>query len=476
MQQQDHITEIDGQEETPHTPAEESAVAVEAESDTTIDASAQLQRGFDWPALFVALGIAAFFAVIARLNSQPAPSFVPIAVLSASGCGLLVTALHKVRKRAGIGLREAGLAAFGMALFQFAITFTYPDLVPIIQANPALGRAFLLTWGLIAVFAIVLSLLGALIGHLVFAPLRPAPAKKAKQSVGEEEDEEDEEEIESEESEQATQVSAEAEVGDKQATQISAEAEVGDEQANQDEQDEQEGDEEDVEESESLVAASATSVPTGRLLTNYTIAALLLGLLPMMAGYVFAAAYDLLMNALKVIPGIYPTLSLLAGLLPWRLPFNLTGANASTTFIALWRIPDSITVNPNWFDVQSLEPLLFNAAALAFLLLTMYGSDHQQGEHRAAPWGIFLFLQALLGLLIVLPASIWLMRGLEGILHLGTLIAQLPTTQVINPTLFALNLATAVVFSLLIGTLMRRQYQIWTAPRTSTPEAEEAEE
>jgi hypothetical protein len=462
MQQQDQTTEIDGQEQPPQTSGEESSVAVEAESDATIDASAQLQRGFDWPALFVALGIAAFFAAIARLNSQPAPSFVPVAVLSATGCGLLVTALHKVRRRAGIGLREAGLAAFGMTLFQFAITFTYPDLVPIMQANPALGRAFLLTWGLIAVFAIVLSLLGALVGHLVFAPLRPVPSKKAKQSVGEEEDEEDEEEIESEESEQATQVSAEAEVGD--------------DQADQGEQEEQESDEEEIEESESLVTASAASVPTRRLLTNYTIAAFLLGLLPMMAGYVFAAAYDLLMNALKVIPGIYPTLSLLAGLLPWRLPFNLTGANASTTFISLWRIPDSITVNPNWFDTQSLEPLLFNAAALAFLLLTMYGSDHQQGKHQAAPWGIFLFLQALLGLLIVLPASIWLMRGLEGILHLGTLIAQLPTTQVINPTLFALNLATGVIFSLLVGALMRRQYQIWTAPRTSTPEEEEAEE
>lgn len=462
MQQQDHITELDGQEEMPHAPEEESAVAVEAESDATIDASAQLQRGFDWPALFVALVIAAFFAVIARLNSQPAPSFVPIAVLSATGCGLLVTALRKVRKKAGIGLREAGLAAFGMTLFQFAIAFTYPDLVPIIQANPALGRAFLLTWGLIAVFAIVLSLLGALIGHLVFAPLRPAPAKKAKQSVGEEEDEEDEEEIEGKENEQATQVSAEDEVGD--------------DQADQGAQEEQEIEEEDVEESESLVAASATSVPTGRLLTNYTIAAFLLGLLPMMAGYVFAAAYDLLMSALKVIPGIYPTLSLLAGLLPWRLPFNLTGANASTTFIALWRIPDSITVNPNWFDVQSLEPLLFNAAALAFLLLTMYGSDHQQGKHQAAPWSIFLFLQGLLGLLLVLPAAIWLMRGLEGVLQLGTLITQLPTTQVINPTLFTLNLITGAVFCLLVGALMRRQYQLWTAPRTSTPEEEEAEE
>ena len=195
----------------------------------------------------------------------------------------------------------------------------------------------------------------------------------------------------------------------------------------------------------------------------------------MMAGYVFAASYDFLMNAISVnsiSPGLYPTLSLLSGLLPWRLaaPVALGGQNGTfIVFTLLWRIPDSTLGNPNLFDVQALESLVFNAVGLALLLIALYRSDSEAEQRRPAPWGVFLFLQGLLGLILVLPANLWLLRGLEGVLQMGGIVAQLPTIQLINPVLFTLNLATGVLFCLIIGLIVRRQYQLWTAPRFKVP-------
>src|SRR5260370_4723032 len=78
-------------------------------------------HGFDWLALGVVILIAAFFAFTARLNAQPATSFVPVAVLSATGCGLLVTALRKLRTPQGVGLFAAALGGFFVAFFQFLV-------------------------------------------------------------------------------------------------------------------------------------------------------------------------------------------------------------------------------------------------------------------------------------------------------------------------------------------------------------------
>ena len=220
--------------------------------------------------------------------------------------------------------------------------------------------------------------------------------------------------------------------------------------------------------------AAAVAQPR-RSLLNYAITILLLGLLPMMAGYVFAATYDFLMNAInvdKISPALYPTLSLLSGLLPWRLaaPITLSGqSGAFIVFTLLWRIPDSVLGNPNLFDVQALEPLLFNAAGLALLLITMYASDNHNDQRRPAPWGIFIFLQALFGLMLILPANLWLLRGLEGVLQMGGLVVKLPTIQLLSPLLFALNLVTGMLFCLIVGLIVRRQYQLWTMPRVKTP-------
>src|SRR5215469_6455738 len=129
---------------------------------------------FDWTALGIIILISAFFAITARFHAQPATSFVPIVVLSATGCGLFVTAMRKLRTSKGIGLREAALGGFFMALIQFATAITYPGIFDSIKSSQLTGNDFLITWSLIAGFSIILSLAGATIGHLSFAPQRPS--------------------------------------------------------------------------------------------------------------------------------------------------------------------------------------------------------------------------------------------------------------------------------------------------------------
>ncbi len=479
MQQQDQSEKIETtentksiSEEAPLTSAteqfivasEEVQLAVESSFSTREQALDQPQRWrFDWPALLAALGVAAFFALTARFNSQPSPSYIPAAVFSATGCGLLVTAIHKLRGRHGAGLLEAGLSGFGMALLQFAVAFTYPSVFTTVTTIPDYGRAFLITWGLIALFAVILSLAGATIGHLAFAPLRPLPARAQKQQDEAEEEDEDEDETENTLLAQSTTGEDEAE------STLPAETTEGEEQTDE------------IEEEEENAGIAAAVTQPQRSLLNYAITVLLLGLLPMMAGYVFAAIYDFAMNAINVnaiSPGLYPTLSLLSGLLPWRLaaPITLSGTNgAFIVFTLLWRIPDSVLGNPNLFDVQALEALVFNAVGLALLLITMYRSDARGTRRQPAPWGIFLFLEALAGLILILPANLWLLRGLEGVLQLGSLVAKLPTIQLISPVLFVLNLLTGALLCLIIGLVVRRQYQLWTAPRAKTSEVQEEE-
>ncbi|MGH2480684.1 MAG: hypothetical protein ACRDHW_13600, partial [Ktedonobacteraceae bacterium] len=165
----------------------------------------------------------------------------------------------------------------------------------------------------------------------------------------------------------------------------------------------------------------------------------------------------------------------LSGLLPWRLatPINLANSNgAFTVFTLLWRIPDSVLGNPNLFYVQALEPFLLNAVALALLLITMYGRKSQESTPQAAPWRAFIGLEALLGLIIILPSNLWLLRGLEGFLPFQGQLFPLPSLHLLNSTMFALNLATGMVFCVLVGLIVRRQYQLWTQPSKEIAEEE----
>jgi hypothetical protein len=493
--------------------------------------------GFDWLAIGIVLPIAALFSLTARFNSQPAPSFIPIVALSATGCGLLVTALRKLRTSKGVGLWEAGLCGFFLGLFQFAVALTYPEVFTTILTVPPDGHAFLLTWGLVGLFSVVLSLAGATLGHLIFAPARPLP-ERAERSVQADDLEKDEEEAdtsvefamsmesktdgqsanaevlkEKADLEGLEDLEEEAEIIENIGMQIeiatsvkntiaskpddaldvpSAIREIEDEEAKEEkreinevdlteeereteeEQKEQERDaeteENEEEQEEGLVVATAGAQPRG-LFLNYAISIMLLGLLPMIVGYVFAAAYDYILGLIhvdQISPGLYPTLSLLGGLLPWRLqaPIILSGANGSfIVFTLLWRIPDSFLGNPNVFDVQTLEPLFFNAAALSLLLITMYGRESHDSKLRAAPWGVFIFLELLLGLALLLAPDLWMLRGLEGILQFRGVAIPLPTVHFLNTTLFILNLVTGPLFCLLVGLVVRRQYYLWTLPR-----------
>src|SRR5581483_3129842 len=307
-------------------------------------------------------------------------------------------------------------------------------------------------------FATLLSLAGAAVGHLAFAPARPLPESAAEPDNGEEEQEESDEEGENVEVGQSAAIASTAE---------HTEAAFGQESDGS----------EKIEQSEEAEWEEAeVQAEPPRSLNSYAITILLLGLLPMMVGYVFAATYDFVMQAINVnqiSPALYPTLSLLGGLLPWRLaaPINLSSINGSfIVFTLLWRIPDSVLGNPNLFDVQTLEPFVFNAAGLAILLITMYGSTTGQNRRQAAPWGIFLLLEALFGLILILPANLWMLRGLEGILQLGDQAVQLPTFHLLNPTLFLLNLLTGVLFCVLVSVSVRRQYQLWATSHPATEE------
>ena len=138
---------------------------------------------FDWPAVGVVVIIGAIFAALAHFSAQPYTSLVPAAVLSATGCGLLITGLRKLRTFRGTGIFEAALSGLLLALFQFVSALSFPGVTRGLSIDPASQAGFFTTWGLVVIFATLFSLIGAVLGHLIFAPLRPLPAKARKNDV-----------------------------------------------------------------------------------------------------------------------------------------------------------------------------------------------------------------------------------------------------------------------------------------------------
>ena len=182
---------------------------------------------------------------------------------------------------------------------------------------------------------------------------------------------------------------------------------------------------------------------------SYAISIILLGLAPFLAGYVFAAAFDVALNINRYGPGPFPTLRLLSGLLPWQVPLPVD--LQSFNLVLAWRIP-ILPGNPGVFDIQALEPLVLNAAGLACALLAVYRLEKSagQGDWRLARRNALL-MEALLGLVLVLPADLWIAFGLHGLLQLPVIAVLLRTIQLLNPLTFTLNLITAPLVCVIAG-------------------------
>lgn len=374
---------------------EEASVDLTEDEQLTENTPFQGEQAFDWFALGVVVIIAAIFALAARMNAQPATSLMPVAVLSAIGCGLLVTGLRKLQTVRGPGLLEAGLGGLALAVFQFLAAISYPGVFATLTTTPDERTGFLATWILVALLSALFGMAGAALGHLAFAPPRPARAKKGAA-------------LDSETTEE-----------------------------------------------EQPVKTPERSRPW----YSYTISVLLLGLAPTLVGFVFSAAYDYLLGAYNFLLGPYPTLHLLSTFLPWQvpIPFNVgTGASAGLArLVELWRIP-LLLGNPTMFDFQALEPYIFTGAGLALLLLTLRAERSSAPQERIfIPWLWYLSLAALLGLLLVIPADVWIMRGLEGLLRTPLFDLPLRTLYILNNLTFVLNLITGLLACVIVATVLR---------------------
>lgn len=401
MQGQDHTeVTIESQE-----PTGKSSDEVLADQHTAPAPTSGLKTGaerFDWLALGVVILIAGLFALVARLNPQPSTSIAPIAVLSATGCGLLVTAIRKIHTSKHPGLFEAALGGLFLALFQFLVAISYPNVIYSISITADQKVGFLTTWVLIAAFSLLFSVIGATLGHLAFAPMRPLPPAKRR-----------------------TQPSPSSPT-----MVIASEPKLGAQQ---------------------------------RLFVGYFISVLLLGLAPTIAGYVFSAAFDYMLSINHFFPGPYPTLRLLSALLPWQIPFatNLNSNNPTTMIFflwQLWRFPVFLG-NPTMFDIQALEPYIFNGAALGMLLLTLRDQKNGASEQSSIiRWPMYIFLQLFLGLFLVLPADLWIVRGLEGLLQSPVISIQIRTLHILDQTTFMLNLISGPLICLGLAVLLRLFY------------------
>ncbi len=377
---------------------------------------------FDWPAVGLVVIIGAIFAALAHLSAQPYASLVPAAVLSATGCGLLITGLRKLRTHKGAGIFEAALSGLLLALFQFVSALSFPGVTRGLSIDQTSQAGFFTTWGLVAIFATLFSMIGAALGHLIFAPLRPLPARVGKKDTpATRADAGDEEESAPEQNEGLLELSG-----------------SGDERA-------------ESEEPIPLDGAETVSdeAQPARSSMSYIISIVLLGLAPFLAGYVFAAAFDVALNFNRYDPGPFPTLRLLSALLPWQvpLPVNLQSLN----LVLAWRIP-FLPGNPAAFDIQSIEPFLLNAAGLACALLALFRLEKPEGlaALRQARLNALL-MEALLGLILVLPANLWIAFGLHGLLQLPSIAVLLRTLQLLNPLTFTLNLITAPLVCVIAG-------------------------
>jgi hypothetical protein len=396
------------------------------------------ESNFDWSALGIVLLISAFFAVTARIHAQPATSFVPTVVLSATGCGLLVTAIRKLHMSKNIGLLEAALGGFFMAVLQFIVALTYPGIIETISIGQILRDDFLITWLLISGFSIIFSLAGATLGHLSFAPIYPLSVVTSSTARV---DEKDFHSIQEEQTVDNTEVQKTS-VNTVPRNEVKANTVQTSDQENR---------------FEEILEISASN-QSPRTIISYIIIILLLGLAPTVIAYLFSAAYDFILSFNQFVPGPYPSLRILSALLPWQIPLPIdlsSNIRNIIVFSLLWRIPLFLG-NPSVFDLQAIEPYLYNGAAFALLFLTTKRRNIKIAD-QSSQKGIvaFLCMEAALGLILVLPANIWVSRGLEGLLQIHGTVIPIRTISILNPLTFSLNLITGPLVCVGLGIMLR---------------------
>jgi hypothetical protein len=283
-------------------------------------------------------------------------------------------------------------------------------------------------------------MVGAALGHLAFAPLRPLPTRTTNRL-------------------QPPHANASSEERESTApavedVQVSKPGDITEEAA----------EEQDI---EPIPAVEPVHLAQSqRSLVSYLISVLLLGLAPTLVGYVFSAAFDYSLRANLFFPGPYPTLRLLSTMLPWQIPipFSLSGSDPNSLIFLLWqlwRIPLFLG-NPGMFDLQALEPYVFNGAALGLLLLTMRDQNTRSNQgrdtssrHVLLSWPAYLLLESVLGILLVLPADLWIVRGLQGLLQVQIFAFPIRTLYILDQFTFILNLVTGPLVCVGIGILLR---------------------
>ena len=195
-----------------------------------------------------------------------------------------------------------------------------------------------------------------------------------------------------------------------------------------------------------------------RSIISYLLIILLIGLAPTVTAYIFSAAYDFILSFNQFVPGPSPTLRILSALLPWQIPIPIdlnTGIKNLIIFSLLWRIPLFLG-NPTPFDLQALEPYVFNGAAFALLLLTMNQQSSRRARQSSYPgWVAFLSMEAALGLILVLPANLWVLRGLEGLIQFHGIVVPIRTISILNSLTFVLNLITGPLVCVVLGIALR---------------------
>ena len=86
----------------------------------------------------------------------------------------------------------------------------------------------------------------------------------------------------------------------------------------------------------------------------------------------------------------------------------------------------------------------------------MYQQSARRANQLSDPgWAALLSLEAALGLILVLPANLWVLRGLEGLIQFHDIVIPIRTISILNQLTFTLNLITGPLVCVGLGVALR---------------------